>query len=761
MSRRGSVAIFFVVTVGAGVAAGPPASAAEEPAAPRRVLVFSLPHVAWADLDRYELPSLQRVLDGAGVAALTTRAEERETLLADGYLTFGAGTRAVGDPETDGENFGIDEQFGDTTAGDAFTRRTGRALRGKIVSLASPRVFDVNSELLYDAEIGALADALSRAGIRRAVIGNADGQKPDTRPERRNSTPRRQVALGLMSSYGTVSDGRVDDGILERDPTAPFGLRLDEDAVAAAFETAWSDDSVVLVEASDLVRADLAQEWSTPSHGEAIVRQALRRSDQLLGRLLEDVDLERDAVIVFGPAHSTETITTTVLGVHTPGMRPGLLRSATTRRAGFVQLVDLAPTLLEMLDIGRPGSMEGRAVELGTRGGNAADRRELFIDEDAAAQFRDARVGQVQTMFVCIAGVLLGGTIFVLRRARPAWAMQLVGRLALCSLALVPTVFLVRLFPLHEAGAAAYWAFLVAGSIGLGTLYHRVGRSDPTDALFLALTLNVAPFLIDVVVGTPLEFNSALGYSPTVGGRFAGFSNHAYAALGASTVLLAPLLARRVGGSRGVRAVAALFVLVVVVDGAPFWGSDVGGILSLVPAFGVMMVMLLGSRVRWSTVGWCLAGLVVALVAFTAVDLSRTPGQRTHLGRLVERIQDQGLGDFVVIVQRKLAANLLTLTTSVWGVMLPIALVLAVWLAKRSRPRLDAVWSIYPNARIALVGFSVLAVLGYALNDSGIAITGLMLAILVGSVVWLVTTVELAPAAATPRPRAAARARSR
>ena len=59
-------------------------------------------------------------------------------------------------------------------------------------------------------------------------------------------------------------------------------------------------------------------------------------------------------------------------------------------------------------------------------------------------------------------------------------------------------------------------------------------------------------------------------------------------------------------------------VLVVFVDGAPFWGSDVGGILSLVPAFGLTAVLMLGLRVRLKTVVWGVVGLVVALAAFGA-----------------------------------------------------------------------------------------------------------------------------------------------
>src|SRR6185295_2680479 len=96
---------------------------------------------------------------------------------------------------------------------------------------------------------------------------------------------RRQAALGLMLEDGRVQGGQVDESLLERDPAAPFGLRLDEDAVNAAFTKAWQPRSVVMVEASDLVRADAYRPFATPVHREVMHRQALQRSDELLGRL--------------------------------------------------------------------------------------------------------------------------------------------------------------------------------------------------------------------------------------------------------------------------------------------------------------------------------------------------------------------------------------------------------------------------------------------------------------------------------------------
>ena len=739
MIRRALVAVgAATIVLCAGVAAGATPRASDDTSHVRRVLVFSLPYVTWADLDRYDLPNLRRLLDASAVADLTTRVERRSTRLADGYLTFEAGTRAVGDPTTDGDVLGVNERFGKDTAGEVFLQRTGHRPKHGIVSLGKPRIVDRNDSLLYDAEVGALADALAGAGIGRAVIANADGSQPDTPPSPQVSELHRQAGLGLMSSHGTVPRGRVDAGLLESDPAAPYGVRLDEAKVVDTFDKAWRDRSVVLVEASDLVRADAYREFASSIHREVMLRRALRRSDHLLGRLLRRVDLRRDAVVVFGPAHGSRAIALTVLGVHAPGVEPGLLRSATTRRSGFVQLVDVGPTVLHLLDVDRPTSMEGRPAETGREGGSATDRRDFMIREDTAAQFRDKRVGEITIAVVVFAAALVAATIVWLRR--PAWRERWREALLFAPLAVIsflPAVFLARLVPLHEVGFVPYWAYLVVVSGVLGGIAWAAGRRHRLDSLIAALLIVVVLLVVDVVRGAPLIFNSALGYSPTVAGRFTGLGNPAYAALASSALLAAALLAFRIGAPRGRWVAVALLAGAVIVDGAPWWGSDVGGILSMVPAYLVFLVLLFRVRVRWRTVMWCALALVLAVAGFAALDLSRPSDQRTHLGRLLERIDERGFGDFVVVVERKLSENLGSIRSSAWGLMLLVVFVLLVWLSRRAPERLAALTRRIPEWRPAWIAFIVLAALGYALNDSGITVPGVMLAVFMSSLVFL------------------------
>ena len=228
-----------------------------------------------------------------------------------------------------------------------------------------------NADGLYDPTIGALGDTLEQAKVPRAVIANGDGAQPVVDDPLQ---PYQRAAVNaLMGSDGRVPAGSVSDDLLEPDPHAPFGLRTDNDAAYRAFSDAWQQGGVVLVEGSDLLRADLYSDFLTDDQARVEKQAALHRVDELVGRMLADVDPAHDAVFVVSPASPRRGSGLAVTGIRAPGVAPEFLRSATSRRNGFVYVIDIAPTILDLLGIDVPKEMEGRAMEVvhGTGAGPA------------------------------------------------------------------------------------------------------------------------------------------------------------------------------------------------------------------------------------------------------------------------------------------------------------------------------------------------------------------------------------------------------
>jgi len=699
-----------------------------------RILVISIPHVGWEDLRREHATNLERLLGQSAVANMTARSGGGG--FAAGYLTLGAGKRSKGtDTPSDGMGFGVDERFGASTAGEAFQRRTGIRRGVGLVQLGIVGLVDTNDAEPGGSSIGALGTALQQAGYKTAVIGNGDGSTPDDGLPRY----RRYAVGGLMNERGTVNGGQVGRDLLEPDPEAPFGLRLDNDAVVAAFQDAWRDKSVVMVEASDLLRAVAARPPSVQSQDNKSYSQAIRRSDELVGRVLEDVDPQRDAVLVVSPYGSRVTKGLTVVGVRAPGIQPALMHSSSTRRNGFVLLADVAPTVLRLVGAPRPKSMNGRPFIVGHPHGTPASREAKLIDQTRASIFRDRVLTPIAIITTVLAGLVAVCAILAweLRRGRFWRAAARLG--ASWVLGIVPAVYLARLFAFHHHGVGLYYAFVLGLGLVLAVSYDLLGRRSFVDPTLLGLGAIVGLLCLDVVTGARLQLSTAFGYTATIGVRFAGVGNVAYAFLGASTVLLAGLLAHRIGGRRGAWIAVAVMAIAFVIDAAPPLGGDVGGVLSLTPAYLVTALLLLDARVRRRTVVLIVAAAIAALGLAAAVDLARPARDRTHLGRLITNARERGWHEITDVIGRKLSRNLDTWTSSIWRTMFAIGILFAVYLLWRGRHRLLSLLGAVPALRASLIGFAVLIVAGYAVNDSGVAIPAVMLVVFVATMAGLLT----------------------
>lgn len=766
--RRGLAAVVVVAALAGVPASGAGAAPAEPPVG--RVLVLSLPGATWASIGDARVPHLEGLFRESAVGSTSVRTIRRHTFPGDGYATVGAGTAAAGVFGLDGLAFGVDEPFEDGTAGDAYRRRTGRAAPGTVVSLAG-RALEQDADRRHrGAEIGVFGESLARAGVDRAVIGNAD----DALTDRRVGTFHREAVLALADHHGALPGGDVSRRLLRADPDGAFGISLDPDATLSAFRAAWAGPAdrraVVLLEASDLARVNAYRAHTSEERFRAMFRAALERADALVGRALAEVDSGRDAVVVVAPSDPGDGVHLTVAALRAPGVAPGLLSSASTRRAAFVMQTDLAPTVLDRLGVARPDSMEGRPYEVGgpfPRSGirtSAAFPLDRFVEADREARFRDRMLAPVAATYVTLQILLslAAGLAMALARGsmRPGIRRAL-SAVALGLMAVVPITFLPSVLDIATAGP--YLLLVIGGAAivaGAAAVVARLRAGDSRGRLWPMaglLGLLLAVQLVDVMTGSHLQIATVFGYSPTVGGRFSGFGNLSFGQVATAAILLAAILAHLLGRRWGVKVAVAVLAVTLLVDGMPIWGSDVGGVLASVPAFSLVALRLTGRTVSLRRLAALGTGAVAAVVGFGLLDLLRPAPDRTHLGRLLEQIGDDGLRPLTDAIIRKLGANLAVLPTSVWVPLVPAVLAFFAWLAWGPSPRLEMVRTRVPELRPALVGVLVAAVLGFALNDSGIAVPAMMLGVLNPVLVYLTIhwdAAELAAGAAGEPPRA-------
>ncbi len=760
------------------------AARGDAPDRPGRVLVVSIPRLTWDRVVDDAPEHLTAFVAESAVGNLSLRTIGPRTSLGSAYVTIGAGNRAGVAGADAGRVMPVTDRFENGSAGDAFLRRTGQRTEAEIIHLSIASVQARNARYLYGAEPGALGSALVDAGITPIVVANTDVQAaPDaevaTDPLFPTGEPgegsaeaeaplfptdgpgvalvepvqseNRPAGLAMMTQEGEIPVGHVDRSLLIRDRTAPFGVRLGPEQVVAAVEERWSDDAVALVELSDLERADWYRSRADGGQARQLVDDALQHTDQLLGRLLELAGPD-DLVIVVSPAAPRTGETLTPIAVRGPGFDSGVLTSGTTRRPGYVTLSDLGPTVLHELDVVEPASMSGSPMAASNDGDLDPARYERFVELNDATRFRDQTVAPITVALVVLQVVFCALALLALQRDVP-WAQRLARGLALFTISVPVVSFGLGSLPFHRTG---FWPFalsLVAISAALAAASLALGRRAPARHRGVAMTIAplVLTFLVlaaDITTGGRLQINTVFGYSPVVAGRFAGFGNPAYSLFSMSAVLIACSAWVLFDGDRTVSrrrwlvgGIVALFAVTVVLDGHPAFGSDVGGVLSIIPAAFVVVWLLLGRRLRIGAVlgGVAVTGAVVA--AFAALDLARPVSEQTHLARLVRTTFGgaQG-GGLATVVERKINANLNILTTSVWTWTIPLALILLLRFTWR-RPRIfDDRLDHRPATSAVLWGGIALCVFGMAVNDSGIAIPAMMFTLFLPYVVCLALT---------------------
>ncbi|GAB3324991.1 hypothetical protein GCM10027451_49610 [Geodermatophilus aquaeductus] len=771
MRRAAVLLLAFLAVLLAGV---PTAPAAEEAAGAAddgwradRVLVVGVPGLVWDDVDPDRTPALWELADTSPVGAVSVRAARSTTCLLDGWATLGAGNRARF-PAPDellpmvplptvplpGETPGTEEEPGaapseaPTPAGPPASPELSHC--GLQERLAQAGLADPLSAVRAVAEDGATARFGAEPGALGAAVGCA-------------------TVVGRAAALAVAAPGV---GLTRED-----ALPADDAALAALLEPC----PLTLVSLDGLVDAGVPAPEGSETGTDPVSREvALTAIDAQVAQLRAAVAAlpGETLLLVQGVSEVNDGRPQLHVGIASgPGFTDvGWLSSASTGRAPFTQLIDVAPTVLRALGLEQPASLNGQPLTVtGDRPGTAQAVAELTRANTAAVtHHRSTGTFFLGLVAVQAAVVVLGMLVLGLTRdagVRPSRARwRPVLRLAALAAAALPVAtYLAGLVPWERAGSPR-WALagslLLAGAAVVAPAVLGPWRRSRLGPPLAVLAVTVATLVGDVLTGSSLELNALLGYDAIVAGRFTGYGNLSSGLLSSAalvgTAVVATLAGRRAGagrddGGRRARRVTGAVVLAaglvtVAVVGAPGLGRDFGGVLAVLPGFLLLAMLLTGVRVTVVRLAAVLAAGVVAVGTLAFLDWLRPAAERSHLGRFVEQLLT---GEAWTVVSRKASANLDILVGSALAWMLPVALVAAIWLVRRRRaqgpgplrrPGLLCEGGSGLRAgdaavlRAGLVAAALSLALGAAVNDSGVALPATAAALLVPLLVDLATT---------------------
>ncbi len=262
------------------------------------VVVAGAAGLRWDDINATDTPTLWKLAQQGSIGALSVRSAAALTCPADGWLTLGAGNLA---------RRGSDPQVDATGQCPAMSVPLARpdSIGASLTDQA--KVVQLNKELPYGAQPGALAEAVRCT----AAVGTG-------------------AAVAAARPYGRV------DKYAEEFPTDLRGY--------------LASCVLSMVDLGTLTAVD-----------PAVRQQQATAVDNQLATVLANRPA-RSLLLVAGLADTQAGTRLHVAIADGPGYSGGWLTSSSTARTGYVQLADLAPTVLAALDKPVPAAALRRAA---------------------------------------------------------------------------------------------------------------------------------------------------------------------------------------------------------------------------------------------------------------------------------------------------------------------------------------------------------------------------------------------------------------
>ena len=459
--------------------------------------------------------------------------------------------------------------------------------------------------------------------------------------------------------------------------------------------------------------------FTLPSSGVSIV-DPVGRSPREIDRLLSGVLLRSPNATIIVAGLTAEARVRRGFRVGTvamvgPGVERGLLASPTTRTAGVVALIDLAPSVLDLLGVEPVAPMQGRAVDVIAHPDPIAVVGRL---ETKSIEAAEARRPLTRGMLWAGAAMAALAVVAVLtRRGRSRRERVPRGgrdwlRLGLSAASAVPlAIYLEGLTATTTVGSAV--AFVALCAIALAVSCRLA--LGPALALPVIAGITVLVVCVDVAFGSPIGHASPLAFNLAIGARYYGAGDDVLGVAVGAALVAAGALLDAAPSRRWAAWVAAAFGGIVLVLGAPALGSTFGAAPTAVPAFGVFALRAGGRRMGLRAVSAVAVCTIAVTGLLVAADALRSPDTQTHVARAAS--DGDGIGD---VVARKLERNAKIALTTAWlpgAALLAGSVLIVIW---RRRDAFDRAMFGRPHLRAALVACVVAAVCAIAFNDGGV-----------------------------------------
>lgn len=642
-------------------------------------------------------------------------------------LTLATGQQARGEPtDADAADANATVPGEEGTAQAVYTRRMG----SPPAAITSPANAILHLGMASLEKRGFATDRLGAAlaqavpPVRVALYGNADTDTPDRR--------------ATLLTVDAAGQGAGWVGMQRRSADSPFGLVDDPAGLMRLVQESEAD--LTVVQFGDLDRAEAARPHLSATAYRQAREAALRRLHLFLSLFYSHLQQENKAeqfshtnLLIVSSLPPQEVYRypvawtrLTPVVAYGPDFGTGLLTSATTRTAGLIANVDIAPTVLRLFSAPIPRTMVGRPIQVTAKTMPTETRMTAVARKEFVAALNEAVLSWWMAPIALIGLGLIVVAMVQRRRGGPQAARRFAWAIVFLQSLTAATLLAPILIP---PTALEYAMRIVAWMATLTIISYLVARAAQVPPPVAASVLLIALLTADTCMGQPLQKDSLLCSNAVSGLRYYGIGNEYLGPLLASALggLFALLDARKLRfppekGGREVRILVALtWLALMVVLGWPGWGANAGSLACTGAGFGVGLALLTGRKVTVGLAAGCIVfGLALAF-GFGAIDAAHSGGASSHFGAALQASTGgRGSGYLLEIVTRKVGMNLrLLMGPPFWLLAVLAALPLSAGNALVGAP-LRAMWARHPWSAQGLKATLATLIAALIFKDSGV-----------------------------------------
>jgi hypothetical protein len=229
--------------------------------------------------------------------------------------------------------------------------------------------------------------------------------------------------------------------------------------------------------------------------------------------------------------------------------------------------------------------------------------------------------------------------------------------------------------------------------------------------------------LADTLTGARLAASSVLGHDPILGQRFYGMGNEYMAVLVGVWAVWLGCSGAAFGERTRKMQQLMLWVAVVGVIGAPWWGANLGGAMTAAAAVPIA-IFSRGGRPRAGHLFTAAACMMASAALLVWIDMTRSPEAQTHMARAAELAAHGGLAAAFTIAGGKVWQSImqlgsvpLSLAMFCFYLVMFAALAWPRGVAAQLRERMPDCWR-------GIVAAAWAAIAACLANDSGVVAGG-------------------------------------